>query len=69
MQIGSIVSNAVTMPISANGGGSGRTVVEVVIDDQRAGSLELADPVKPAAREAIARAEQRVLLEAARRTK
>jgi P-type Cu+ transporter len=41
-------------PVSSNGGGSGRTVVDVVIDDQRAGSLELADPVKPAAREAIA---------------
>ncbi len=41
-------------PVSPNGGGTGRTVVDVVIDDQAAGSLELADPVKPTAREAIA---------------
>jgi len=41
-------------PVNANGGSSGQTVVDVMIDDQPAGSLELADPVKPTAREAIA---------------
>ncbi len=34
---------------------AGQTAVEVSIDDQRAGTLSLADPIKPSARDAIAK--------------
>ena len=46
-------------PVNTNGGSFGQTVVDVTIDDQPAGSIELADPVKPTAREAIAQVASR----------
>jgi P-type Cu+ transporter len=46
---------SVGRPAQATNGGddSGKTVVEVTIDGQPAGTIGLADPVKPSAREAI----------------
>ncbi|HUB86062.1 MAG TPA: HAD-IC family P-type ATPase, partial [Rhizomicrobium sp.] len=45
-------------PSSSNGSGSGQTLVGVTIDGKAAGMLELADPIKITAREAIARLHQ-----------
>jgi Cu+-exporting ATPase len=45
-------------PSSSNGSGSGQTLVGVTVDGQPAGMLELADPIKATASEAIARLHQ-----------